>query len=190
MMEIAMHVIRTLLPTEFGLLKEHLLRLEPDDRLRRFQGHASDQRIADYVGGLDRFHVVVVAWIEHGQLRGAAELSRFGAPVPTRGEIAVTVDKAWQDRGVGTELLRRALTIARNRGIEQIYMVCLAENGRMRHIADKFAGKLVDLGGEIEAMLALKAPDGFSLWQEAMDLGHATVASAFAQLAPGRSNPS
>lgn len=181
-----MHVIRTLLPTEFGLLKDHLLRLDPDDRIRRFQGHVSDERIQAYVDGLDRFQVVVVAWIEDGVLRGAAELARFGAPSLTRAEIAVTVDKDRQDRGIGTELLRRVLTIARNRGIEQVYMVCLAENGRMRHIADKFAGRLIDLGGEVEATLALKAPDGFSLWQEAMDLGHATVAAALAQLAPSR----
>jgi GNAT superfamily N-acetyltransferase len=189
MKESAMHVIRTLLPTEFGLLKEHLLRLEPDDRVRRFQGHVSDDRIAAYVDGIDRFHVVVVAWIEDGRMRGAAELSRFGAPAPTRAEIAVTVDREWQDRGVGTELLRRALTIARNRGIDRVFMICLAENGRMRHIADKFAGRLIDLGGEVEATMALKAPDGWSLWQEAMDLGHASVSSAFEQWAPRRSNP-
>lgn len=182
-----MHVIRTLLPTEFGLLKDHLLRLDADDRLRRFQGHVSDERIAGYVDGLDRLRVSVLAWIEDGRVRGAAELARFGLPVPTRAEIAVTVEKNWQDRGIGTELLRRTLTMARNRGVAQVFMVCLAENGRMRHIADKFAGRLVDLGGEIEATLALKAPDGFSLWQEAMDLGHAAVASAFAQLAPSGS---
>ncbi|MCC6469850.1 MAG: GNAT family N-acetyltransferase [Alphaproteobacteria bacterium] len=181
-----MHVIRTLLPTEFGLLKEHLLRLEPDDRIRRFQGQLSDERIAAYVDGLDRFHVVVVAWIEDGRVRGAAELVRFGVPIVTRAEIAVTVDKDWQDRGVGTELLRRALTIARNRGVEQVFMICLAENGRMRHIADKFAGRLIDLGGEVEATMALKAPDGWSLWQEAMDVGHASVASAFEQWTPRR----
>lgn len=181
-----MHVIRTLLPTEFGLLKDHLLRLAPDDRFRRFQGHVDDQRIADYVDGLDRFHAMVVVWVEDGRVRGAAELARFSAPSLTTAELAITVERDLQDQGVGTELLRRALTIARNRGIDQIYMLCLASNGRMRHLADKFAGRMIDLDGEIEATMALKAPDGFSLWQEAVDVGQAAMASALAQLTPGR----
>ncbi len=181
-----MHVIRTLLPTEFGLLRDHLLRLEPEDRFRRFQGHVDDRRVAAYVDGLDRFHAMVVAWIEDGRVRAAAEMVRFSAPSLTTVELALTVERDLQDKGVGTELLRRALTMARNRGVEQIYMVCLASNGRMRHLADKFAGKLVDLDGEIEATLALKAPDGFSLLQEAVDVGEAAMSTALAQFAPGR----
>lgn len=181
-----MHVIRTLLPTEFGLLKDHLLRLEPEDRYRRFQGHVDDRRIAAYVDGLDRFRAMVIAWIEDGRVRGAAEMARFSAPSLTTAELAITVERDLQDRGVGTELLRRALTIARNRGIEQIYMVCLATNGRMRHLADKFAGTLVDLDGEVEATMALKAPDGFSLLQEVVDHGEAAMAAALARFGPAR----
>ncbi len=181
-----MHVIRTLLPTEFGLLKDHLLRLAPEDRYRRFQGHVDDRRIAAYVDGLDRFHAMVIAWFEDGRVRGAAELARFSTPALTTAELAITVEGPLQDQGVGTELLRRALTVARNRGIEQIYMVCLATNGRMRHLADKFAGRLIDLDGEIEATMALKAPDGFSLLQEAVDVGEAAMATALARFAPGR----
>jgi len=181
-----MHVIRTLLPTEFGLLKGHLLRLEPEDRFRRFQGHVDDQRIVAYVEGLDRFHAMVICWIEDGRVRGAAEMARFSLPSLTTAELAITVERDLQDQGVGTELLRRALTVARNRGIEQIYMLCLASNGRMRHLADKFAGKLVDLDGEIEATMALKAPDGFSLLQEAVDQSEAAMAAALARFTPGR----
>jgi len=181
-----MHVIRTLLPTEFNLLRDHLLRLDPEDRYRRFQGHASDARIVEYVAGLDRFRAIVVAWIEDGQMRGAAELARLGAPSLTHAELAVTVEGPWQDRGIGTDLLRRALILARNRGIERVHMICLATNQRMRHLADKFAGRMVDLDGEIEATLALRAPDGFSLLEEALGLGQASVVSALEQFVPRR----
>ena len=179
-----MHVARTLLPTEFGLLREHLLRLDPEDRQRRFAGHLSDAAVSAHVDAIDRFRAVMVAWIEDGQVRGVAELLRFGTPAGTHAELAITVEKPWQDRGVGTELLRRALTIARNRGLEQVLMICLADNGRMRHLADKFRGKLIDLGGEVEATVRLLAPDGLSLWQEAMDHGHAAVGTLFAQWSP------
>ncbi|MCK6454341.1 MAG: GNAT family N-acetyltransferase [Alphaproteobacteria bacterium] len=179
-----MHVIRTLLPTEFGLLRAHLLRLDPEDRRRRFAGQIGDDAVAAYVAALDRFRSTVVAWIEDGQVRGAAELLRFRAPAGTRAELAVTVERAWQDRGIGSELMRRALTIARNRGLDQVLMVCLAENGRMRHLADKFHGRMIDTGGEVEASVPLLAPDAWSLWQEAIDQGAAAIGEALEQWKP------
>lgn len=181
-----MRVIRTLLPTEFGLLKDHLLRLGPEDRRLRFTGQCDDATVARHVDGLDRFRAVVVAWIEQGEVRGAAELLRFDPPGAQRAELAVTVETGWQDKGVGTELLRRALTIARNRRMEQVFMVCLAENSRMRHLAEKFHGRMIELDREVGATVDLIAPDGLSLWQEAMDLGHAAVGSVFEQWTPRR----
>lgn len=176
-----MHVIRPLLPTEPDLLREHLLRLDREDRRRRFVGHVSDDAVAAYVDAIDRFRAIVIAWIEDGAVRGAAELLRFRAPAGTRAELAVTVETAWQDRGIGTELMRQALTVARNRGLEQVLMVCLAENGRMRHLADKFHGRMIDLGGEVEASVRLLAPDAWSLWQEAIDRGAAVIGEALEQ---------
>ena len=181
-----MHVIRTLLPTEFDLLKDHLLRLDRDDRRLRFTGQCDNDGVARHADGLDRFRAVVVAWIEDGRVRGAAELLRFDPPGAQRAELAVTVEKNWQDKGIGTDLLRRSLTIARNRRLEQVFMICLAENGRMRRIADKFRGRLIELDCEIGATLDLLAPDGFSLLQEALDVGHAAVGSAFEQWTPRR----
>ena len=176
-----MRVIRTLLPTEFDLLKEHLLRLAPQDRRLRFTGQCDDATVARHADGLDRFRALVVAWIEDGQVRGAAEVLRFDPPGAERAELAVTVEKDWQDRGVGTELLRRALTIARNRGVEQVLMVCLAENSRMRHLAEKFRGRIIELDREVGATVDLIRPDGLSLLQEAMDMGHAAMGTAFEQ---------
>ncbi|MGQ0677932.1 MAG: GNAT family N-acetyltransferase [Rhodospirillales bacterium] len=184
-----MRVIRTLLPTEFGLLKDHLLRLDPEDRYLRFTGLCDDATVARHVDGLDRFRAVAIAWIEGGRVRGAAELLRFAPPGAERAELAVTVEKAWQDQGIGTELLRRALTVARNRGMEQIFMICLSENGRMRHLAEKFRGRLIELDREVGATVDLIAPDGLSLFQEAMDVGHAAVGAAFEQWTPRRRRP-
>lgn len=181
-----MRVIRTLLPTEFGLLKDHLLRLAPEDRYLRFTGLCDDATVARHADGLDKFRAVVVAWIEDGQVRGAAELLRFDPPGAQRAELAVTVETDWQDKGVGTELLRRALTIARNRGMEQVFMICLSVNGRMRHLAEKFHGRMIELDREVGATVDLIAPDGWSLLQEAMDLSHAAVGSVFEQWTPRR----
>jgi len=184
-----MRLIRTLLPTEFGMLKEHLLRLDAEDRRLRFTGLIDDAAVAGHADALDKFRAVVVACLEDGMVRGAAELLRFDPPGAERAEIAVTVEKAWQDQGIGTELLRRALTIARNRRIEQIHMICLSENARMRHLAEKFRGRMIVLDREVGATVDLLAPDGLSLFQEAMDLGHAAMGAAFEQWAARRRRP-
>lgn len=183
-----MHVTRILLPTEFAKLRDHLLRLDPEDRQRRFAGQLSDGAVAAHIEAIDRFRAMVVAYVEDGQVRGAAELLRFAAPAGTQAELAVTVEKSWQDRGIGTTLLRQALTLARNRGLEQVMMVCLAENGRMRHLADKFHGKLLDLGGEVEANVPLLAPDALSLWQEAVDQSQAALGTMLERISV-RSTP-
>jgi GNAT superfamily N-acetyltransferase len=184
-----MRLIRTLLPTEFGMLKDHLLRLDAGDRRLRFTGLIDAAAVAEHADALDRFRAVVVACFVDGAVRGAAELLRFDPPGAERAEIAVTVEKPWQDQGIGTELLRRALTIARNRGIEQIHMICLAENARMRHLAEKFRGRMIALDREVGATLDLPAPDGLSLLQEAMDLGHTALGAVFEQWRPRRRRP-
>src|SRR5262249_8511042 len=61
----------------------------------------------------------------------------------------------WQSHGVGSELLRRTLLAARNRGIKLLHMTCLANNKRMQQLARKFDAELTfDFGsvvGEVEA---------------------------------------
>ena len=138
-----MHVYRKLVPAEIGLFHEHLLRLTPEDRHCRFAGHVSDAVIAEYCSKVDWFRSVIIGCFVDGVLRGVAEL-RFDAPRPGwRSELAVTVESAWQNLRIGTELLRRAITVCRNRAIRSIYMICLVENRRMQRIARRFEGELV-----------------------------------------------
>jgi GNAT superfamily N-acetyltransferase len=67
----------------------------------------------------------------------------------------LSVEKPWQSRGVGTALLERVLLAARNRQIERLHMLCLAENRRMQHLARKFGAQLsfgpASVTGEVEA---------------------------------------
>ena len=52
----------------------------------------------------------------------------------------MTVEDRWQDQGLGTELLRRAIVHARNRGLKSLYMICLTDNRRMQAIAGLSGG--------------------------------------------------
>jgi hypothetical protein len=61
---------------------------------------------------------VIYGFFVEGVLRGAAELrllARAG-----EAEAALSIERAWQSRGVGTALLERVLLAARNRKIEHL----------------------------------------------------------------------
>lgn len=168
-----MHVYRKLVPAEIGLFRQHLLRLTREDRHCRFAGHVSDAVIAEYCGKVDWFRSVIIGCFIDGSLRGVAEL-RFDEPRPGwRSELAVTVESAWQNQRIGTELLRRSITVCRNRAVRSIYMICLVENRRMQRIARRFEGELLFADGAAEAQVALPFPDPFTLAREALDEGAA-----------------
>ncbi|MEX0760677.1 MAG: hypothetical protein WD100_13935, partial [Tistlia sp.] len=70
-------------------------------------------------------------------------------------------------QGIGSDLLRRALVLARNRSARSLCMLCLLDNRRMQHIARKFEGSLSLLDGQAEADILVPYPTQGSLWEEA-----------------------
>jgi acetyltransferase len=58
-------------------------------------------------------------------------------------EFSVVIGDAFQKRGLGTELLKRALQVARDEKIERLFMTIMGENLEMQHVAENFGFKLV-----------------------------------------------
>jgi GNAT superfamily N-acetyltransferase len=161
-----MRVFRKLLPYEIWRLREHLLRLSAADRRLRFFGGVGADFIAEHCRRIDCLRAVVIGFFEAGMLRGAAELHLAGQ-LGGRAELAITVESEWQDRQIGTGLLGHAITIAENRGVQAVEMICLLDNHRMQHIARKFAGRLDIVDNQAEANLKVPYPTQISLWHEA-----------------------
>jgi hypothetical protein len=63
----------------------------------------------------------------------------------------------------------RVIRAARNRGIEHLYISCLAENTRMQAIARKHAADLRFQPGEVIADIVPPEPDYVSMFIEAME---------------------
>ena len=146
-------VVRRLWVGESELYRQHLLRLDAESRRNRFGGVVSDEFIRRYSGPSALNGAVIYGFFVEGVLRGAAELrllARAG-----EAEAAISVERAWQSRGVGTALLERVLLAARNRKVEHLHMLCLAENRRMQQLARKFDAQLNFQSGSIGE---LKAP--------------------------------
>lgn len=182
-----MHVVRSLLPGDAPALRQHLLELDPEDRRLRFGHSVSDQVIDEYVAAVDWTRAELFGWLEDGRLIGVAELAYGdrGAPVDPRGaELAITVLRDFQNRGIASELMRRALVTARNRNVATVTMQCLIENRKMQHLARKFEGALHFEGGEVEADVSLEGPNALTVAMEVMDRSSSAFGTAMDQLTP------
>lgn len=145
----------------------------------RFCGHVSDGAISAYCERIDWSKTTILGCFVDREMRGVAELVLTQLAIPGNAEIALTVEKPFQDQGFGTELLRRTLVLARNRYVATVYMVCLLENRKIQHIARKFEASLVTHGREVEGKIWPPWPSWLSFIEEAAADGHALFRATF-----------
>ncbi|MCC8364669.1 GNAT family N-acetyltransferase [Lysobacter sp. A6] len=132
-------VIRPLVPTDRDAERAFIEQLSAETCRYRFLGfvrHPSE-RLLDSLTRLDPEREVafcaVVAEDAHDKIIG---VSRFSADKDhQRCECAVVVDDEWQNKGLGTLLMRRLIEVARARGIRVMRSIDLAENIRMADLA-------------------------------------------------------
>ena len=166
-----MIIIRKLLPMEYPAYAAHLKRLDHVDRASRFHASVSDKTIdahVDAMGWADS--MVIGAFVDDG-LAAAAELHGQRRDWYHGAEIAVTVESRFQGQGLGTEVVRRAVTVARNRSMRCVTMICLADNNRMRRIARHLRCTFVDEEGALAVAIDVGWPSPQSLLQEMVDDG-------------------
>lgn len=160
-------LVRRLWPSEADKFREHLLRLDKESRRMRFAHAVADAFIEDYAGRMTEYGSVVYGYLVDGKVRGAAELRRLGDSWGEEAEAAFSVEKAYQDQGIGSDLMGRIVRAARNRSIRRLYMSCLAENSKMQNIARKHEADLRFEYGEVIGEIVPQTPDYFSILQEA-----------------------
>jgi GNAT superfamily N-acetyltransferase len=174
-------VIRRLWPIELDRVRAHLLRLDTESRRLRFGGLVGPAQIAAHCAGLDSRGVVLVGYLEAGELRGLGELLLATASGVRSGELAVSVERRWRNRGIGTELLRRLITAARNRLIGRLDMICLIDNDRVLRMARRLEGRLSFEGG---AALARIEPPWPTLWTLLEETIHAAPVGTASWMRP------
>ena len=158
---------RRLAAGEHDRLLDHLLRLDGEDRRLRFGGQVSDEHARPYCARLDLRRSVTLGWFVAGELRAVGELKPIDGA--RAAELAVSVERPFQGRGIGTELCRRLIVRARNRLVAKVYMLCLPYNRRMQRIARGLGGVLSFHPGEAEAQLDLPWPDLLTGSEEWLD---------------------
>lgn len=161
--------IRKLWPAETAKFRNHLLRLDKENRRMRFAHGVSDAFIEDYAARMNEMGSLVYAYLDEGEARAAAELRKLGDAWGREAEAAFSVESTHQDMGIGTELMGRVIRSARNRGVQRLYMSCLAENSRMQAIARKYEADLRFEYGEVIGEIVPLEPNYFSILAEAVE---------------------
>jgi GNAT superfamily N-acetyltransferase len=133
---------------ELPLLRDHLLRLDPDSRRDRFNGFIDESFLERYAARCADDGTIIIAYMENGIVRGAAELhppeqSDDGVP-----EIAFSVEACVRRNGVGSILFQRLISEARWKGYRRLRVTTGAQNQAMRALASKFGAHLVFRHGE------------------------------------------
>lgn len=171
-----MSVIRYLAGSEIPLLREHLLRLDPEDRRMRFGGALLKPEAIDaYCDSIDRARSMHIGYLVDGNLRGVAQICFLDTTLsgwfdkPGTAEFAISVERPWQNGGIGTRLLTRAVILARNRNIANLFMMCLPENEKMKRLARKCGIRLKFQDGEVIGEAGLDRPDALTVAAEYVD---------------------
>ena len=133
------HCVRELSANELGRFEQHLLRLDEGSRRWRFCSPVPDAYIRAYVSGFNSANSVILGCFINGWLRGAVELRSPQPGWGAEGEIAFSVERSWQGRGIGTALMAGVMGAARARGVEHLYLTFSSINRPMRSIAEKVA---------------------------------------------------
>lgn len=159
--------IRKLRSHDLHRLCRHLLRLDAEDRRRRFGVSVNDDYIRGYCSHLRTRQSIVLGYFPDDEIRGSAQLSLFrNAFWSLSGEVALSVEGQLQNRGVGTALMRRLLVISRNRGVHDIHMLCLRDNPVMQTLAKKFGADLILHTSEVEGKLCPPLLSCLSIMEE------------------------
>ena len=161
--------IRKLGAREQDKLKDHLLRLDKESRRLRFAHGVSDAFLEDYVSKINDMNGLVYGFFIGEELHAAAELRKLGETWGREAEAAFSVEKPYQDLGIGRELMGRVIRAARNRGVHLLFVNCLAENGKMQALAKRHQAVLHYSHGDVYGEIIPKGPSAMSLLEEAVD---------------------
>jgi GNAT superfamily N-acetyltransferase len=140
---------------ELPLLRDHLLRLDRASRHDRFHGFMDDSFIERYAEKCVNDGSVIIAYIEHGVVRGAAELHPPEHSPDSIPEIAFSVEASVRRQGVGIILFRKLIAVARSKGYKNLRITTGVGNEAMKALANKFGAHLTFSHGESTGIIDL-----------------------------------
>lgn len=158
--------IRRLTIDDLEEMKQHFLSLDMEQRRLRFGNPVNDLFLTRYADTIfDTVSIVYGAFVDD-LLRGVAEIRGLPSTWTSMAEAAFSVQKDYQNRGIGDALLQRLIATAQNRGVKQLCMICLKENEKMQHLAQKYEAILQYEVDHVEGRIHSLHPTFNSLFSE------------------------
>lgn len=133
-------------------ITEHFLALDPEDRHLRFGASLSDDavRMLDDRIDFDRDEIFGIAG-DDLRLIAVVHVAFY----PDKAELGLSVLPQGRGLGLGNALFSRAVMHLTNRGVREVFVHCLSQNGAMMHLARKNGMRVVHDGPETDAYLEL-----------------------------------
>jgi len=160
-------IIRQLRPSDLPRFQEHLLRLDAASRRDRFNGLTDDDYVTAYAARSFHDGTTVIGYVEGEKVLGAAELHERPELSEPTGEIAFSVERALQHRGIGGRLFERLIAHAHALGYAKLLVTTHPHNEAMKALARRFNAKLSFEAGETVGLIELApAAAYFPLWEQ------------------------
>jgi GNAT superfamily N-acetyltransferase len=159
-----MYAVYRLIHVEYHRYRAHLKQLDEDSRYLRFGYNIKDEVIdlvCDRIEQNPLKHKIFVIENEDCQVIASGHVSTEDEPV----ELAFSVLKEHQGKGMGSALMKRCIEWCQNRSIKTGCMVCLSRNVAIKKLAMKH-GVLLEQAGDAEATLTIPSLNAGSVMHE------------------------
>jgi GNAT superfamily N-acetyltransferase len=162
-----MLAVRRVLVSEYPKYRIHLKALDAESKYLRFGYPIRDEMIDQLC---DQFEADadknILFCVENDNL----EFVAVGhIALQDEMELAFSVLKTYQGRGLGNQLFRRVIQWCRTHNQLKGNMVCLSTNSVVRHLCTKYGIRMKNAGGETLASIELEHPDIATYLTEATD---------------------
>lgn len=162
------HTIYRLPAGEFYRYRTHLLSLDEESRYMRFGFHIKNETINQLCEkwelSADK-HKVFVIENDNMEVVAVGHVS-LEDDIP---ELAFSVFKECQGRGMGDALMKRTIEYCQNRGIKLGCMVCLMSNDKIKRLARKHGIMVKTQDGDTHGAIEIPSPTPVSVWHEYME---------------------
>lgn len=173
-------VIRQLRPSDLPRFAEHLLRLDDQSRRDRFNGLTDDNFLSSYAERSFREGVTVIGYVEGDKVLAAAELHEQAEESEPTAEIAFSVEREIQHRGIGGRLFQRLVAQARGLGYLRLHVTTHSNNAAMKALARRFNARLSFEHGDTNGVIELESDEPAELEWGAAGLVGRRAATAIA----------
>ena len=150
---------------EMDRYRAHLLMLDKESRYMRFGFHISNEiinQLCDKWKLNPHKHKIFAIEDENLDIVGVAHVS-LEDEVP---ELAFSVFKEHQGKGMGDALMKRAIEYCQNKGIKQGCMVCLGINDKIKRLARKNDVLVKTEDGDSVGEIVIPRMSPASVWHE------------------------